>query len=266
MHWPKGGLSKGKDIDGLTAHIDVLPTLVDICELEKPQGPKLDGMSMASLFQSGDPKSFDERPIFSHVQRTYTPPKWDESVTMKGPWRLMNGKELYNLESDPAQQTDIAKDHPKVVEELRADYEAWWETIEPETKQTVHLGLGGAENPTTLYAHDWLMPGTVAAAWHQNSIKRGDLRNGPWAVNVEKAGTYEIKLYRWAPYLNKAMDQKAARLSIGGFDQRIELKPEDTFAAFKVDLPAGPAMLLSELERPNGDTSGAYYVMAELVE
>ncbi|MGA0900843.1 MAG: arylsulfatase [Luteolibacter sp.] len=266
MHWPKGGLAKGKDIDGLTAHIDVLPTLVDICELEKPQGPKLDGMSMASLFQSGDPKSFDERPIFSHVQRTYTPPKWDESVTMKGPWRLMNGKELYNLESDPAQQTDIAKDHPKVVEELRADYEAWWETIEPETKQTVHLGLGGAENPTTLYAHDWLMPGTVAAAWHQNSIKRGDLRNGPWAVNVEKAGTYEIKLYRWAPYLDKAMEQKSARLSIGGFDQRIELKPEDTFAAFKVDLPAGPTMLLSELERPNGDASGAYYVMVELVQ
>lgn len=62
------------------------------------------------------------------------------------------------------------------------------------------------------------------------------------------------------------MKQKAARLSIGGFDQRIELKPEDTFAAFKVDLPAGPTMLLSELERPNGDASGAYYVMVELVE
>ena len=169
---------------------------------------------MKDLLGGGSPQSFDDRAIFSHVQRTYTPPKWESSVTMKGPWRLMNGEELYNLDSDPVQKTDIADKHPAVVKELRADYEAWWESIEPETKQTVHLGLGGAENPTTLYAHDWLMPGVKPAAWHQNSIKRGDLSNGPWAVNVEKAGTYKIELYRWAPYLNKAMNQKAARLDM----------------------------------------------------
>ena len=266
MHWPKGGMSKGKDIKHLTAHIDVLPTLVDLCGLKKPAGPKVDGTSWKGILDGGKGQEFDARTIFSHVQRTYTPPKWDDSVAMRGPWRLMDGKELYNIDEDPGQKTDVAKDNPGVVDKLKADYEAWWKTIEPELKQTVHLGLGGAENPTTLYAHDWLMPGVKPAAWHQNSIKRGDLSNGPWAVNVEKAGTYKIELYRWAPYLNKAMDQKAARLSIGGFDQEITLKPEDTKASFTVELPAGPAMLLSTLVRPNGQTSGAYYVKVELVD
>ncbi|MGB0292343.1 MAG: arylsulfatase [Luteolibacter sp.] len=266
MHWPKGGMNKGKDIDGLTAHIDVLPTLVDLCNLKKPAGPKLDGVSLA-LFLGGDIDGApDERTIFSHVQRTHTPPKWDQSVAMFDRWRLIDGKQLYHLDHDPAQMTDVAKDHPELVAKLRADYENWWKSIEPETKQTVRLVLGGDENPTTLYSHDWLMPGVVTTAWHQNQIKRGDLKNGPWAVNVEKAGTYKFELYRWAPYLNKAMDQKAARLSIGGFEQEITLKPEDIKASFTVELPAGPAMLLSTLVRPNGDTSGAYYVKVELVD
>jgi len=265
-HWPKGGMKEGKAIKALTAHIDVLPTLVDLLDLKMPTGPKLDGSSMKELLKGGDPKVFDERPVFCHVQRTYTPPKWDQSVTMQGPWRLMDGKELYNLESDPGQKTDIAKDHPEVVERLRADYEKWWETIEPETKQLVHTGFGGAENPVTLYSHDWLMPGEQAAAWHQNQIRRGDLLNGPWAVNVEKAGTYQVKLYRWAPYLNKAMEMKTARLSVGGFDQTINVAPKANHAGFRVELPAGPTMLQSWLTRPDGGVSGAYYVEVELEE
>ena len=34
LHWPDGGLTKGVDIDRLTAHIDILPTLIDLCELK----------------------------------------------------------------------------------------------------------------------------------------------------------------------------------------------------------------------------------------
>ena len=236
IHWPQGGMNEGRDIDGLTAHIDVLPTLVDICGLKKPKGPRLDGSSMKALLQGGAPKNFDERPIFAHVQRTYTPPKWDHSVAMKGAWRLINGEELYDLNTDPAQRKDIAAKQPRGVKELRADYEKWWASIEPETRQTVHLDVGGVENPTTLYSHDWLMPGVRAAAWHQNSIRRGDLSNGPWAVHVNKAGTYKIDLYRWPPYLNKPMKQKTARLSIGGFDEEMSINPEDTTASFTTEL------------------------------
>lgn len=266
IHWPKGGMKEGKDVDGLTAHIDVLPTLVDLCDLKKPEGPKLDGASLQLLLEGDIDGAMPERTIFSHVQRTYTPPKWEQSVAMYDRWRLIDGKELYNLESDPGQQDDIADKHPALVEKLRADYEAWWETIEPETKMTVHLGLGGKENPTTLYSHDWLMPGEKASAWHQNQIRRGDLINGPWAVNVETAGKYKIQLYRWAPYLDKPMGIVEARLSIGGFDQQIEITAEDTNASFEVDLPAGPTMLQGWLTRPDGGVSGAYYTKVELVK
>jgi hypothetical protein len=33
--------------------------------------------------------------------------KWDGSV-MRGPWRLINGKALYNIKADPGQTRDLA--------------------------------------------------------------------------------------------------------------------------------------------------------------
>lgn len=264
MHWPNGGLKEGRDITPLTAHIDVLPTLVDLLGLKKPAGPRLDGVSLAGVVKGDQQAELADRTLFAHVQRAFVPPKWTNSVAMRGKWRLIDGEQLYDLGNDPGQQSDVAGQQPKVVASLRDAYENWWASIEPATKQTVHLGLGGAENPATLYSHDWLMQGgDQGSAWHQNNIKRGDLINGPWAVNVEQAGSYEISLYRWAPYLDKAMGMKSARLTIAGFDQTIELEPAAICATFTADLAPGPTMLQSWLVRENGDESGAYYVTVE---
>ena len=143
---------------------------------------------------------------------------------------------------------------------LREDYEAWWDSLRPAMAQTVRHVLGGAANPTTLTSHDWLMPEKVVTAWHQNHIRRGDLKNGPWAVDVAQKGLYEISLYRWAPYLDKAMEMKSARLRVGDFEVAKDLAAGATKASFLVKLKKGPAMLQTWLERPNGDSSGAYYL------
>lgn len=46
IHWPEGGLDQGMDFDGLSAHIDMLSTLEEICSLEKKRENKLDGISL----------------------------------------------------------------------------------------------------------------------------------------------------------------------------------------------------------------------------
>ena len=232
-------------------------------DLKKPEGPQIDGVSLAGLLEGQKGASIPERTLFAHVQRTRIPPKWKSSVAMKKHWRLMDRKQLYNLAKDPGQQKDVAKEHPEVVKQLRADYEVWWKSLEEDRKQTVRIILGGKENPTTLYSHDWFMPGAEVAAWHQNHIKRGDLKNGPWNVNVEKDGNYEISLYRWAPYLNKKMELKSARLKIADFEGSMELPADATKATFKMKLTKGDTQLHSFLVRENGDESGAYYVKVE---
>jgi hypothetical protein len=132
-------------------------------------------------------------------------------------------------------------------------------------KHTVRYVIGGAENPMTLSSHDWLMPGVKQAAWHQTHIKRGDLINGPWAVDVKQAGVYEITLHRWAPYLETAMKATEARLTIGGLDEQILLDPQATGATFRVKLDAGPASLQTWLTRADGRQHGAYYTHVRLV-
>lgn len=258
-YWPKGQLTGGRDINEMTAHFDVLPTLVDLLELKKPEGPKLDGISMTGLLNGVEEETFPVRTLFTHVQRAHTPPKWEASAAMRGPWRLIDGEMLYDLRDDPGQQTDIASKHPEIVEELRAEYETWWKSLEDDMKQTVRIVLGGKQDPTVLYSHDWLMPTTVVTAWHQNGIRRGDLINGPWNVEVEKDGRYEITLFRWAPYLNKEMKMKEARVEIAGFKETMELKSTATEAKFEANLKEGPTQLMTWLVRPDGGESGAYY-------
>ncbi len=264
FYWPDGGLKGGRDVDMLTAHIDLLPTLVDLVGIKKPAGRPVDGISLRSALLSGG-SAMPKRTLFAHVQRSFLPPKWEKSAAMTERWRLIDGRELYDIVADPGQNQDVATDHADVVERLRDDYETWWKSLESALEQTVRYGLGGAENPTTLGSHDWLMPGVERAAWHQNHVQRGSLINGAWAVNVEQAGTYEITLYRWAPYLNKPMDMKEARITIGKVDEQVALTADAASARFRVMLAKGPAMLQTWLTRPDGEQHGAYYTRVRYV-
>ena len=262
VYWPAGGVTGGRDVDRLSAHIDILPTLVDLLKLKKPEGRVVDGISRrAALLGASTPRP--ERTLFAHIQRSFLPPKWTGSAAMTERWRLIDGKALYDIVSDPGQQNDLAGDQPSVVKRLRGDYETWWTSLESAMTQTVRYGLGGAENPTTLASHDWLMPGVKQAAWHQSHINRGSLINGAWAVDVEQPGQYEITLYRWAPYLDKAMGVTEARLTIGMIDEEISVVPGDAYAAFHVTLKKGPAMLQTWLTRKDGKQHGAYYTRVQ---
>ena len=258
FYWPDGGVSGGRDVDRLSAHIDLLPTLVDLLDLKKPKGRVVDGISLRAALL-GKQRPIPKRTLFAHVQRAFLPPKWTGSAAMTQRWRLIDGNDLYDIVSDPGQQNNMAEDYPHVVKRLRGEYETWWASLEPAMAQTVRYGLGSAENPTTLASHDWLMPGVKQAAWHQSHVSRGSLINGAWAVTIEQSGEYEITLYRWAPYLDKAMGIKEARLKIGRIDKKMVLTNDAARATFRVTLKKGPTMLQTWLTRPDGKQHGAYY-------
>ena len=258
-HWPKGNLTGGRDVPNLSAHFDILPTLVELLQLKKPEGPAVDGIPLTAPLHGVIEETWPDRTLFVHVQRAFQPPKWENSVCMSQKWRLIDGKQLYDIKADPGQDKDVAKDHPEVVGKLRKDYETWWESLKPAMDHTVRIGLGGKQNPTMLYSHDWLMPGVQPAAWHQNQIKRGELINGGWAVEVKEAGDYEITLYRWPSYLNKEMNITQARLKIGDVDENQAIQTTAAKATFKVKLNAGQTMLHTWLTRPDGKEHGAYF-------
>jgi arylsulfatase A-like enzyme len=266
VRWPKGKIGGGRDVDQLTAHIDVLPTLVELCGLEKPDGPKLDGTSLVALLR-GDSQALRDRTLFVHSQRIPYPEKWRKCAVMTQRWRLVNGAELYDIKADSGQQNDVAAAHPEVVEKLRAAYEGWWKSLSVVFDDFVYIGIGSEAEPVTrLMSHDWHPPSQKESPWSQGAVRSGLMGNGFWAVEVMRPGKYEFELRRWPREAEGPIEATHARLKIGDVDLDQRLKPDAISTTFTVDLTPGKTRLQAWLTTPEGKTRGAYYVYIRRVE
>ncbi len=209
LHWPAGNLDKGRDVATLTAHIDILPTLIELCGLVGPMDYSFDGRSLAPLLYK-TPTPWPDRIIITDSQRVRDPIKWKSSSVMTQRWRLINGKELYDIEGDPMQEKDIAKRNPETVQRLRDAYDRWWDSISPSFVIDERIVVGNdAENPTQLTSHDWLTDDGTSP-WNQGHIRAAAQGVGYWAIRVEEAGTYTIALRRWPQELSKAINAEVA--------------------------------------------------------
>ncbi len=103
IRWPNGGICGGRDINEMALHIDFLPSLIDLCGLTPPAGAQFDGISLAGLL-TGSTDSLPDRVHFlQYRQNTNPPEKWTNAVITQQ-WRLLGGKELYDIKADPEQR------------------------------------------------------------------------------------------------------------------------------------------------------------------
>jgi len=95
--------------------VDLLPTLRSLLGL--PASEQDAGIDLTSLYAAGDELS-EKRTIFA--SRT-TGMAWKRAV-VRGPYKLIltkpGGTELYDLESDPGEQTNLAGERPALAREL----------------------------------------------------------------------------------------------------------------------------------------------------
>jgi arylsulfatase A-like enzyme len=252
MRWP--GKIAPREIDELTEVQDLLPTLIDLCGIERPANAKFDGQSLATLLTTPNLDAPMDRMVV--VQYGQKPEKFDSAVLWKK-WRLVKGAELYDIKSDPGQQKDVAADHADIVKKMRDHYERWWSEVEPLLAQPVPIIIGAdQENPVTLSAADW---------WNvycdnMNDLRRGKAINSNWTLQAAKDGTYEFALRRWPKEADaaitagvpvfKAVDGElpagvalpiaTMRLKVGElFDQTKPVTPDAKEIKFTVPLKAG---------------------------
>lgn len=141
IYWPAGGLTGGRDISTLAAHIDVLPTLAELCGVPVPASHNPDGRSLVPLLKDNHaPWERDHLVSQYHggAGFSYAPERVTDSYVMTEQWRLLNGNELYDVEADPAQRKDVAPEHPEVVARLLELYKPYWESVSPRLTPVYH--------------------------------------------------------------------------------------------------------------------------------
>ena len=249
IRWPAGNITEPFDIDALTHCQDVLPTLIDLCELQSPANVEFDGVSLTGLIRK-DGSQLDDRMLFVQYEAY---PEQGAGTVLWNKWRLVKNTELYNIADDPGQQNDVAAQNPDIVRQMRDGYNKWWAESRQgfETLRNIHIG-NPAANPMILYSSDW--QGDYAD--NPGNLLKGDAI-GAWDIIVDQPGRYEFSLYRWAPESDKLLTEPAsiltrsggalpiagARLKIGNYDASKPTEGNDESVRFVVDLPAGKATL-----------------------
>ena len=299
VHWPAGGLTREHDVDELTHAVDVVPTLLEMTGVSKPEGVQFDGVSIAALLDPTQDVDWPRRFVISDSQRVRDPIKWRSSSVMSRKYRLVNRTELYDIASDPGQRNNTADRHPEIVAEMREFYEQWWAELEPTFAQTTEIYLGHPEHPVvSLTAHDWIQK--IYPPWHQGSIRAADRKRsgnerlrhlGHWAVKVLREGKYRVSVRRWpeesGAAINAALppgsnvpgasptfrsvkgnsiDATHAVLRID--DQDLERRPVEDGAdevSFVTSLKEGSHKLAPFFEIAEGEL-GAYYVVVSSVD
>ena len=123
LRWPEGGLKGGRTFSERCGYIDVAPTVLSMTQTTAPKN--LDGINLLPSLTRG--AAIPDRPWFSWMDQNESA---HASIHL-GPWKLIRhgsvfsplpadrkGVELYHLDNDPGEQTNLAARHPDRVTEL----------------------------------------------------------------------------------------------------------------------------------------------------
>ena len=281
IHWPDGNLTGGRDFAQLSAHLDILPTLVDLCELQAPGNYRTDGLSLKPVLD-GSVKNLGDRVLVESFN----------GIVMTKRWRHMrhprfkkdptfDSRLLYNMSIDPAQKNDVAKEHLEVVARLNVALERV--NAENDNRQQRYVIGSDKQNPIEFTPSSW---SERISVW-QRGIRAGQPGAVPIFAEVEAPGAYRFSLRRWpkemdapirsAPELTvpdgfegktkiergRALPIVKARLKVPGFDKSVEVTDDMTEAVFTVNLKKGDCDILAQFIADDGKEYGAYFLSVE---
>lgn len=161
VRWP-AAIPGAAKVARPTAHIDVLPTVLDACGVPVPAGVRVDGRSLMPLLK--DPScDWPDRTLFFQWDSREAPRRGRCYAVVTERWKLVqpvgidNGKqmhicerynelcrlqnrgertivgeprhELYDLIADPGERKDLAVEHPEIVVRMRQQYDAWYDDV-----------------------------------------------------------------------------------------------------------------------------------------
>jgi len=262
FHWP-AKIAPLKTTDVLCAHIDVLPTILDACDVSAPAELKIDGRSFLPLL-TGDQADWPTRQVVLQTHRGNVPQKYHHFSLHEEPWKLVHpsgfGNEsfsgppqlqLYNLNKDPRQQNDVSAEHPDVFKRLKQGYEDWFADVSstrPDNYAPPRIVVGTVhEKRSVLTRQDWRH--ASGKPWASDS-------NGFWLLQAPEAGDYEVELIFKAGH-----PVGKATITAGDGRSQVEISNDKARGHFtRMHLPSGKFKFSVDAVL-NGRTQGPHQVI-----
>ncbi len=183
-------------ITTVLSHIDLMPTLLDYLQQPPPEG--MDGSSFKDILLNGEvsePEVFRERALYHHWNRGF-PQRYRNIAIRKGAYKMVGQSglettpdsfELFDLDNDPNELRDISEEHPGLVEELKKQFDGWFEEAFVDGNLQYLRSVVGSEQQT------------------QTILTRNDARGVPavwrlndhyffWDIAAAHAGLYSMSI------------------------------------------------------------------------
>jgi arylsulfatase A-like enzyme len=243
VRWP-GHYPPGREVDRVAAHVDVTPTLLDVCDVRRPEGVTLDGRSLRPLLEaSGAP--WPDRTLYFQWHRGDVPQRFRAFAARNQRYKLVQPAgagdakggwapsfKLYDMSADPLEERDVASARPEVIASMKAEYEAWFDAVTRGLPRPRIVVGAPEENPVRLTRQDWRGP---RAGWTPTSL-------GHWDVDVVRAGEYRVTV-RLAP----ADRAGTVTLSLAGSKEQKRVQAGAASVVFEnATLSSGEGMLQAE--------------------
>lgn len=209
IRWP--ARLKPADQGGLSAHIDLTPTLLGMCGVNAPAEVRFDGINL--LPQIEGRAAAPDRSLFFQWHRGDAPEPRRAFAIRSGPWKVVNNGpiqdfpsrkqnpnakrppsppiELFDLTVDPRETTDLSREKPEVLAGLLKQYDRWFADVcATRGFDPPRIEVGTPHEPRTVLSwQDWRGP---EAGWTGKSV-------GFWELAVKTPGNYRVVARFLAP-------------------------------------------------------------------
>ena len=190
----KNHIKAGSTDDIVSGAIDLLPTLMDLCNLEAALPKALDGQSIAANIMGSDGDQHD-RYYFNY---------WRDKLSVRTQqYRLDHQNRLYDMIIDPNQVHDISAERQEAYQELMAAKKEWSEnvlselnteekrplTIGYDADQIDHLPIRDAEGTKNIIRSNRYPNDSYFTNWTSTEDTIS------WDIDVQQSGIYSALIY-----------------------------------------------------------------------
>lgn len=253
VRWP-ARYQGNRDVGVIAAHIDIAPTLLAACGVKAPAGLKMDGCDLSRCLLGKD-SAGPKRTLFFQWHRGDAPELYNNCAARNQRYKLVNGKELYDLQEDPTESKDIAAGKPEIVAGMRKEYESWFREV---------CSTRGAATfdpvPITILSPN--EPETWLTAQDRRVLDKGAGQTAPgfWALSAH-AGACRITVIT-------DPTNKPGRivLTFGRFRFEKPIAPREGQIELMAGMDEGRCRLEARVEREGVATISAAYVVIRRVE